>query len=138
MPDPHTSDAILASMIKWKRDIIVATHPKITGNREDTPLHMVIIAMLGAWRKEWPMLHISGAKIKQDGTLFALIELSQGDGWRVGQLGQVEHVRDALRRVADFCKLDDIERTLMLDSFRRWIRHDARANDPHKQRVLAN
>ena len=128
-------DEILASMIKWKRDILVATHPAVTGNREDTPIHMVICSMVGAWRKEWPMLHIAGGKIRADGTLFVLIELSRGDGFRIGQIGQIEAVRDALRRVADFCKLDDVERALMFDAFKRWIRKDERANDPNKLRV---
>jgi len=137
MTDPRDR-AILASMIQWKRDILVATHPAVTGNREDTPLHMIVCAMLGASRTEWPMLSITGAKVDVHGWLYAPVQLEKGGEWRIGRIGQVEAARDALRRVADFCKLGDVDRALMMESFRRWIKHDARANDPHGERVRMN
>lgn len=42
-------------------------------------------------------------------------------------IGSVLAVRDAIRKLADHCKLSDKEREALFDELRKWIRKDYRA-----------
>lgn len=119
-------------LLKWKRDIILATSPATTGNSEDMPLHLIVLAMLGL-HKHMPRLS-KGCIINKDGS-FAAVMFTSKTGREPVLLGQGEHIMAALNRLADHCKLSDPDRIAMFLALKNWVHHDDRANDPHKERV---
>lgn len=42
-------------------------------------------------------------------------------------IGKIDAVRDAVRRLADHCKLSDSERIALFEELRKWVRRDCRA-----------
>lgn len=100
------------------------------------PLHLIVLAILKLERHS-PRLSRQ-ASIDASGNVSALL---MPDGARdaldakYARLGRVDHIRDALRRLADHTKLADDERTALFAAFASWIAHDARANDVRKERV---
>lgn len=133
-PPPPSSRADKHRLLRWKRDIILASSPATTRNGDDFPLHLIVLATLKLHR-HLPRLAAS-AKIDTHGAVHTVMLTSEEplEGRKV-RLGQVNHIRDGLRRLADHCKLDDADRQAMFDAFSGWIAKDERANDPHKQRV---
>lgn len=124
----------MRTLIQWKRDLILKSSPATTGNAEDMGLHLIVLAMLKLDKHE-PRLDTRGAKIDKAGNLFAWMFRGLKDPIERTQLGKVDHVRDALRRLADHCKLSDGDRNKAFEALANWIKHDDRANDPRGERV---
>lgn len=130
-PPPPPSRSDRPRLLKWKRDIILASSPATTGNGEDMPLHLIVLAML---KLERHTPRLTSAHISLDGLVYCY-RIEERGVVRHVCLGRIDHIRDALRRLADHCKLDDADRQAMFDAFKSWIAKDERANDPHKQRI---
>ena len=130
-----TDTARFRAANRWKRDLLVHSSPQTTGNSEDLMLHLVVVAMLGQWPTRLPALDRGGAKVDMTGFLFAPICTGYQKDWPIVRIGKVEDVRDALRRLADYCKLSDAERVATMDALKNWIKHDARATAESKNRV---
>lgn len=141
MSDATTTDREASHhLLKWKRDIILASSPAQTGNADDLPLNLIVLAMLRL-HKHLPRLE-PGANIDKQGivTSFMVTEKDKSILYgtvalRYAVLGKVQDINDALRRLADHCKLSDTDRKAMFKAFADWISHDARANDKHGERV---
>ena len=133
------SEAELAYRIKhqWRVDVVLATWPGTTGNSDDRPIHMICLAMFGLWPRDRPAL-FTAAKVDINGILYAPIQFDIGGKWHIARLGPVQVITDTLRRVADKCKLRDVEREQLFQCFRMWISEDARATALSRERVRVN
>src|SRR5271163_1581586 len=130
-----TDTARFIATNRWKRDLLMKSSPQVTGNSEDLMLHLIVVAMLGQWPAKLPALDRGGAKVDTTGFLFAPICTGYDKNWPIVRIGKVEDVRDALRRLADYCKLSEAERVATMDALKSWIKHDARATAESKDRV---
>ena len=133
--DTARANAAFRAANRWKRDLLLKSSPQTTHNSEDLMLHLIVVAMLGQWPAKLPALDRGGAKIDTTGFLFTPICTGYDKDWPIVRIGRVEDVRDGLRRLADHCRLDDVERALAMDAFKSWIKHDARATAESKNRV---
>lgn len=118
--------------LQGKRDIILATSPANSGNSEDLPLHLIVLAMLNL-HKHLPRLS-KGCVIHPDGSFGAVMFKSKTKREPV-ILGHGTAILAALNRLADHCKLSDQDRISMFAALKSWVHHDARANDKHGERV---
>lgn len=137
MSDATTTDREASHrLLKWKRDIIYRSSPAVSGNSENEAIHLIVLAML-RMNTHLPRFGDS-ATVGDDGLVRTVRYESIAAGvliWRGVTLKSVEVCNDALRRLADHCKLSDTDRQAMFKAFADWISHDARANDKHGERV---
>lgn len=124
-----------ARLLRWKRDVILATSPATTGNSEDMPLHLIILAMLGL-HEHLPRLS-KNCLIDANGYVQAVHFPTKSKRVPV-ILGHGSAILAALNRLADHTKLSDDERTALFLAFKNWVKRDMRADDPTGQRVTSH
>jgi hypothetical protein len=66
------------------------------------------------------------ADISEDGYFETMIR-QLGKWCAPTRIGTVEAVRDNVRRLADHCKLEDVERNALFEELRKWVKRDRRA-----------
>ena len=106
----------------WKRNCIVATQGP------QTFLGNVLLAVMG----RAPTFHrpriVGAAEITKDGFVVAPVQWPEHGPGQSGitHLCTSEELRDDMRRLADFLRLDDGEREAMNRELRMWIKRDHR------------
>lgn len=87
----------------------------------------IVFAILGVVPNLGPC-YGDTATIARDGNVYAHIRDVKGH-WTKNptRIGQLITVRDALRRVADHCKLSDADREAFFEEIRKWMSKDQRA-----------
>lgn len=113
----HNNHIIFDMSLPWKWRVVRASMGSTTG--------LVVMAMLAKEPKNGPAFG-QWCNIDKDG--FVESQVRREGRWHPPiQIGSVADVRDNLRRLADHCKLPDIERIELFEEFRKWIRRDHRA-----------
>jgi hypothetical protein len=74
----------------------------------------------------WPRLG-NACHIRADGVVTAMYQGAPTEPSRETNVGTVTQIRDALRRMADQLKLNDMDRVALFAAFSGWIEKDARA-----------
>jgi hypothetical protein len=113
----HDSERTRDPEDDWRVRIWLASVPDETG--------LIVQAMMG---KHLPRIIRFGVTcdIDKDGNVGTLIYLpGKVPTWK--NIGSTIAVRDALRTLADHCRLTDSERLAMFDLFQKWVRKDFRA-----------
>ena len=101
---------------RWQDRVIVASLATTTG--------LIIRAML-LRSPETGIRFGNTCDIEKDGCIWTQVNYAN-KSHRWTKIGTVEDVRDNVRRVADTCKLDDVERTALFEELRKWVRRDYR------------
>lgn len=114
----------------WQKRAIRATN----GNK--SLLGCFVLAILGFQNGIKPPRFGRTAFIDKDGILYSNMQAEDGKMYKNHCLGPVAEVRDNFRGLADHLKLSDAERNAMFDELKKWISHDARANQTNKERGL--
>ena len=114
----------------WKANAIRAA------NHNRSLLGCFVLAILGLQHGIKPPRFGSTANIDKDGLLYSNMQDKDGKIHQNFCLGPVKDLVDNLRGLADHLKLDDKDRVEMFDEFKKWIKHDARADQTNKERGL--
>ena len=119
----------------WQRRAIRATMGTATQEGDGLMLCFVL-AVLGLQSGVKPPRFGRVGRIDADGLLYSNMQDSNYKIYRDHCLGPVDTVVDNFRGLADHLKLEDWERLEMFDAFKKWIFHDARANETVAERGL--
>ena len=116
------------------------THWKTRAVRETggnkTLMGCFVLAILGLQHGIKPPRFGSRAYINAEGLLFSNAQNADVRMYRNECLGPIQAVVDSFRGLADHLNLDDHERVAMFDELKKWIVHDARANQTNEERGL--
>lgn len=121
---------LLTQSQEWQYRAVAATQ----GNQ--SMLGCFVLAVLGWQHGRKPPRFGSKAYIDANGQLFSNMQDASGHMFRNQHLGPVEDVINNFRGLADHLKLDDKERKEMFGELKKWIVHDARANQTNEERGL--
>lgn len=123
----HKSNDVFDGARDWKYRVILASMPTTTG--------VIVRAVLGKRTKYGWGFGIN-CDIDANGMVRTAARLPNGEVMQGYPIGTVEAVRDSFRRLADHCKLSDVEREALFEELRKWIRRDHRAtSDLDKAKV---
>lgn len=113
----YTDSMITDPGMPWKWRLMRAALGTTTG--------LIVMTILAKQPKRGPALG-QHCIIDKEGWIKAQV---RKDGQWVGQvrIGTVANVRDALRHLADHCKIDDAQRNELFEELRKWIKKDERA-----------
>jgi hypothetical protein len=103
----------------WQYRAVAATK----GNQSQ--LGCILLAVIGKNAKHPPQF-ICGASITSDGFIMCSFVDRDGVGHMGAFVGSVSDLVTNFRGLADFLKLNDVDRTEMFDKVRAWIKTDYR------------
>lgn len=106
----------------WAYKAVVATR----GNT--TLLGAILLQLIGKQAKAPPQV-LSTATVDKNGLTWARLSAFKHGEYAeaVVPLGLITDIRDEFRRLADWLKLDDVERLELFDELRKWVAVDLRA-----------
>lgn len=116
----------------WQKRAIRAT------DNNKTLMGCFVLAILGFQHGIKPPRFGTKAVIDKDGILYTNMQAEDGRMYRNHCCGPVTDIRDNFRGLADHLKLSDAERNAMFDEFKKWIAHDARANQTNEERGIVH
>lgn len=98
---------------------------RITRASLGTTTGLIVLAMLAKIPGRGPAFDQT-ADILTDGSVATRVRDAKMQ-WITTTIGSIEAVRDNMRRLADHCKLGDVDREAMFEELRKWVRKDFRA-----------
>lgn len=113
----HGGSEVLDMVRPWQWRVVRASMGSTTG--------LIVMAMLARTPRKGPALG-QWCNITAEGQVET--QIRNFGGWQSPRpIGDLISVRDNLRRLADHCKLPDVEREALFEEFRKWVRKDYRA-----------
>lgn len=114
----------------WKTSCIRAT------DSNKTLLGCFVLAIFGLQHDIKPPRFGRVAVIDAQGILYSNMQDKDGKIHPNHCLGPVQDVIDNFRGLADHLKLSDADRVALFGELKKWIKHDARANQTNEERGL--